>query len=53
MELLAQQLITGIATGGIYACMALAVVMIVPALALTYAVQKHLVSGLTAGAVKG
>ena len=25
----------------------------VPALALTYAVQKHLVSGLTAGAVKG
>ena len=32
---------------------ALAVVMIVPALALTYAVQKHLVSGLTAGAVKG
>ncbi|WBU56137.1 carbohydrate ABC transporter permease [Paracoccus sediminicola] len=32
---------------------ALAVVMIVPALLLTYAVQKHLVSGLTAGAVKG
>lgn len=32
---------------------ALAVVMIVPALALTYVVQKHLVSGLTSGAVKG
>ena len=32
---------------------ALAVVMIVPALALTFAVQKHLVSGLTFGAVKG
>ncbi len=32
---------------------ALAVVMIVPALLLTYAVQKHLVSGLTAGAIKG
>ena len=32
---------------------ALAVVMIVPALLLTYAVQKHLVSGLTSGAVKG
>lgn len=32
---------------------ALAVVMIVPALALTFVVQKHLVSGLTSGAVKG
>lgn len=32
---------------------ALAVVMIVPALLLTFAVQKHLVSGLTSGAVKG
>ncbi|QDY71506.1 carbohydrate ABC transporter permease [Qingshengfaniella alkalisoli] len=32
---------------------ALAVVMIIPALALTYAVQKHLVSGLTSGAIKG
>jgi len=32
MELLAQQLITGIATGGIYACMALAVVMIYQAI---------------------
>ena len=32
---------------------ALAVVMIVPALLLTYAVQKHLVSGLTTGAIKG
>ncbi|MBL8582733.1 MAG: carbohydrate ABC transporter permease [Rhizobiaceae bacterium] len=32
---------------------ALAVVMIVPALALTFMVQKHLVSGLTSGAVKG
>lgn len=32
---------------------ALAVVMIVPALALTFIVQKHLVSGLTSGAVKG
>lgn len=32
---------------------ALAVVMILPALALTFAVQKHLVSGLTSGAVKG
>jgi multiple sugar transport system permease protein len=32
---------------------ALAVVMIIPALLLTYAVQKHLVSGLTSGAVKG
>ncbi|WP_181703357.1 carbohydrate ABC transporter permease [Chthonobacter albigriseus] len=32
---------------------ALAVVMIVPALALTFAIQKHLVSGLTFGAVKG
>ncbi|MEN3601167.1 carbohydrate ABC transporter permease [Brucella abortus] len=35
-------------------CMcALAVVMIVPALALTFVIQKHLVSGLTFGAVKG
>lgn len=32
---------------------ALAVVMIVPALTLTFLVQKHLVSGLTSGAVKG
>lgn len=32
---------------------ALAVVMIIPALALTFIVQKHLVSGLTSGAVKG
>ena len=32
---------------------ALAVVMIVPALALTFLVQKHLVGGLTSGAVKG
>ncbi|AAN29186.1 sugar ABC transporter permease [Brucella sp. 10RB9215] len=32
---------------------ALAVVMIVPALALTFVIQKHLVSGLTFGAVKG
>ena len=32
---------------------ALAVVMIIPALILTYAVQKHLVSGLTSGAIKG
>lgn len=32
---------------------ALAVIMIVPALLLTFAVQKHLVSGLTSGAVKG
>ena len=32
---------------------ALAVVMIIPALILTYAVQKHLVSGLTTGAIKG
>ena len=32
---------------------ALAVVMIIPALALTYIVQKHLVGGLTSGAVKG
>ena len=32
---------------------ALAVVMIIPALVLTFIVQKHLVSGLTAGAVKG
>jgi multiple sugar transport system permease protein len=32
---------------------ALAVVMIVPALALTFLIQKHLVSGLTFGAVKG
>ncbi len=32
---------------------ALAVVMIIPALVLTFTVQKHLVSGLTSGAVKG
>ncbi|TPJ82661.1 carbohydrate ABC transporter permease [Mesorhizobium sp. B2-6-2] len=32
---------------------ALAVVMIIPALTLTYVVQKHLVGGLTSGAVKG
>ncbi len=32
---------------------ALAVVMIIPALALTFIIQKHLVSGLTFGAVKG
>ncbi len=32
---------------------ALAVVMIVPALVLTFIVQKHLVGGLTSGAVKG
>src|SRR5258708_3376923 len=32
---------------------ALAVVMIVPALALTFVIQKHLVAGLTSGAVKG
>lgn len=32
---------------------ALAVVMIIPALALTFIVQKHLVSGLTSGSVKG
>lgn len=32
---------------------ALAVVMIIPALLLTFAIQKHLVSGLTFGAVKG
>lgn len=32
---------------------ALAVVMIIPALILTFVVQKHLVSGLTSGAVKG
>ncbi|EXU84794.1 maltose ABC transporter permease [Brucella melitensis 548] len=32
---------------------ALAVVMIVPALALTFVIQKHLVSGLTFGAAKG
>ncbi|MEO9340614.1 carbohydrate ABC transporter permease [Mesorhizobium sp. SB112] len=32
---------------------ALAVVMIVPALTLTFLVQKHLVGGLTSGAVKG
>ncbi|AYG60534.1 carbohydrate ABC transporter permease [Rhizobium jaguaris] len=32
---------------------ALAVVMILPALALTFIIQKHLVSGLTFGAVKG
>jgi len=27
--------------------------MIIPALTLTFIVQKHLVSGLTSGAVKG
>ncbi|RUU69603.1 carbohydrate ABC transporter permease, partial [Mesorhizobium sp. M2C.T.Ca.TU.009.01.2.1] len=27
--------------------------MIIPALTLTYIVQKHLVGGLTSGAVKG
>ncbi|MBN9270737.1 MAG: carbohydrate ABC transporter permease [Mesorhizobium sp.] len=32
---------------------ALAVVMIIPALALTYIVQKHLGGGVTSGAVKG
>ena len=32
---------------------ALAVVMVAPALALTFIIQRHLVSGLTAGAVKG
>ena len=32
---------------------AIAVVMIVPALILTFIVQKHLVSGLTFGGVKG
>ncbi len=32
---------------------ALAVIMIIPALALTFIIQKHLVSGLTFGAVKG
>lgn len=32
---------------------AMAVVMIIPALALTFVIQKHLVSGLTFGAVKG
>ena len=32
---------------------ALAVVMIIPALTLTFIVQKHLVSGLMSGAVKG
>ncbi len=32
---------------------ALAVVMIIPALTLTFIVQKHLVSGLTSGAIKG
>jgi len=32
---------------------ALAVVMVAPALALTFAIQKRLVSGLTCGAVKG
>ncbi|MCP4294088.1 MAG: carbohydrate ABC transporter permease [Proteobacteria bacterium] len=32
---------------------ALAVIMIVPALLLTYLVQKHLVAGLTFGSVKG
>jgi multiple sugar transport system permease protein len=32
---------------------ALAVVMVAPALALTFVIQRHLVSGLTSGAVKG
>ena len=32
---------------------ALAVVMVAPALALTFVIQKRLVSGLTFGAVKG
>ena len=32
---------------------AIAVVMIIPALILTFIVQKHLVSGLTFGGVKG
>jgi multiple sugar transport system permease protein len=32
---------------------ALAVVMVIPALTLTFIVQKHLVGGLTSGAVKG
>lgn len=32
---------------------ALAVIMIIPALTLTFIVQKHLVGGLTSGAVKG
>jgi multiple sugar transport system permease protein len=32
---------------------ALAVVMVAPALALTFIIQRHLVSGLTSGAVKG
>ena len=32
---------------------ALAVIMIAPALTLTFIIQKHLVSGLTSGAVKG
>jgi multiple sugar transport system permease protein len=32
---------------------AIAVVMIVPAIILTFMVQKHLVSGLTFGGVKG
>ena len=32
---------------------ALAVIMIAPALTLTFIIQKHLVSGLTFGAVKG
>jgi len=32
---------------------ALAVIMVIPALTLTFMVQKHLVGGLTSGAVKG
>ena len=32
---------------------ALAVIMVLPALTLTFVIQKHLVSGLTSGAVKG
>ncbi|MGE0281744.1 MAG: carbohydrate ABC transporter permease [Rhizobiaceae bacterium] len=32
---------------------ALAVIMVIPALTLTFIVQKHLVGGLTSGAVKG
>ena len=32
---------------------ALAVLMIIPALVLTFLVQKHLIAGLTFGGVKG
>jgi multiple sugar transport system permease protein len=32
---------------------ALAVLMIIPALILTFLVQKHLIAGLTFGGVKG